>query len=83
MTKFESTDRIKKIKRHKSQTSVIYIRVSSQEQIDNFSIPTQIKQCRDYLKAQDINEVGIFIEEGESAKSSNRTQLQNLLYLHT
>lgn len=80
MTKFESTPRNTSIKRLPVKTAVIYIRVSSQEQVDNFSIPTQIKQCQAYLKAEGIKEVGLFIEEGESAKSSYRTQLQNLLY---
>lgn len=80
MSKFESTEKLKRIKRHPVQTAVVYIRVSSQEQIDNFSIPTQIKLCREFLKEEKIKEVGIFIEEGESAKTSQRTQLQNLLY---
>lgn len=83
MTKYKSTPRNKKLKRLEERTAAIYIRVSSMQQIENFSIPTQVKACREYLKKEKLREVGIFVEKGESAKSSDRTELQNLLYFIT
>ena len=77
---YNSTDRTKKLPRYAERTAVIYIRVSSQQQVENFSIPTQIESCKKYLNDEKLREVGMFVEEGESAKTSDRTQLQNLLY---
>ncbi len=74
-----STYKDTKIKRLPNKTAVIYARVSSTEQIKNFSIRTQLKECRNFLQNHDISEVAVFIEQGESAKSANRTQFQNLL----
>lgn len=68
ITKYTSTDKGLSIPRYAERTAAIYIRVSSDEQVDNFSIPTQIKDCRKYLDREKIKEIGIFVEEGESAK---------------
>ncbi len=77
--KFSSTDHKENIARLPDRTVAIYVRVSHSSQIDNFSIPTQIQECREYIRKEKLKEVGIFIEEGESAKTSDRTQLSNLL----
>src|SRR5690606_41499269 len=82
-TKYESTERNIKIERSPLTTGAIYIRVSDQKQVDKYSIPTQIKECREYFKKNHIQEVAIFIEEGETAKTSDRTQLKNLLHFVT
>lgn len=74
-----STDKNIKIKRLDSKTAVLYVRVSSQDQVNNYSIPTQLKECRLYLEKYNIEEVGVFIEKGESAKSAHRTEFQNLV----
>ncbi len=74
-----STNKETKIKRLPQKTAVIYARVSSLEQVNNFSIRTQLKECRNFLQSHHISEVGVFIEKGESAKSANRTQFQNLI----
>lgn len=76
---YNSTSKDKRIKRSAHETAVLYIRVSSKDQINNFSIPTQLKECRAYLTRNNIEEVGVFIEKGESAKTAYRTQFQNLL----
>lgn len=78
--KYESTDKDKRISRLPTKTAAIYVRVSSKEQVDNYSIPTQLTEIRKYLEQNKIVEVGSFIEEGESAKTANRTQLLNLLH---
>ncbi len=77
--KYLSTDKNTKIKRLDSKTAVLYVRVSSQNQVNNYSISTQLKECRSYLQKHNIKEVGVFIEKGESAKSALRTEFQNLV----
>lgn len=76
---YTSTDKNIKLQKLESKTAVIYVRVSSQEQVNNFSIRTQIKECTEYLERNKITQVGLFVEEGESAKTANRTQFQNLI----
>lgn len=79
LEEYISTDENLKLIRYPERTGVIYIRVSSQQQVDNFSIPTQIEHCRRYFEREKIREVGIFIEKGESAKTTDRTELAHLL----
>ena len=59
--------------------AVVYIRVSTKEQTDNLSLPTQLRACEEYCRRQGYEVLERFHEEGESAKSTDRSQLQNLL----
>src|SRR5438046_10647234 len=60
--------------------AVIYLRVSSEEQVDNFSLNTQEDICRKEAVKRGYEIVEIFREEGKSAKSIlGRTKLINLL----
>lgn len=59
--------------------AVIYIRVSTKEQTENLSLSTQLKACEEYCQRQGFEVLAHFREEGESAKSADRTELQNLL----
>jgi len=59
--------------------AVIYCRVSTKEQVSNFSLPTQRKVCEEYCKREGIEVSKVFIEEGESAKTTDRPMLQELL----
>src|SRR5258708_5534386 len=59
--------------------AVIYCRVSTKEQTQNLSLPTQERQCRMYCEQNGFSVERVFIEEGESAKTTNRPQFQNLL----
>jgi site-specific DNA recombinase len=59
--------------------AVIYVRVSTKEQTENLSLPTQLRACEEYCRRQGYEIVERFHEEGESAKSIDRSQLQNLL----
>lgn len=61
------------------QRAVIYCRVSTKEQLANLSIPVQQRACMDYCAYQGIEVDKVFIEEGESAKTADRTQLKELL----
>ena len=59
--------------------AVIYVRVSTKEQTENLSLPTQLKACEEYCERQGFKIVVRFREEGESAKTADRTELQKLL----
>lgn len=59
--------------------AVIYVRVSTKEQTENLSLPTQLRACEEYCRRQGYEVIERFHEEGESAKTTDRSQLQNLL----
>src|SRR6185436_15283384 len=58
--------------------AVIYVRVSTKEQTENLSLPTQLKACEAYCQRQGFHVLARFREEGESAKTADRTELQKL-----
>lgn len=58
---------------------VIYCRVSSKDQVEGTSLDSQELACRDYARRHGIEVVQVFVEEGESAKFADRTQLLELL----
>ncbi|MGE5541350.1 MAG: recombinase family protein [Bacillota bacterium] len=60
-------------------TGVVYCRVSSQEQVAGTSLAMQERSCREYARREGIEVVGCFVEEGESAKTANRTEFQKAL----
>jgi site-specific DNA recombinase len=63
-----------------NKKAVIYCRVSTKEQVDDGnSLVTQEKFCREYALVNGFDIVEVFIEQGESAKTANRTQLKKLL----
>ena len=59
--------------------AVIYIRVSTKEQTENLSLPTQLRACEEYCRREGFDVLERFKEEGESAKTADRTELQRLL----
>jgi site-specific DNA recombinase len=59
--------------------AVIYVRVSTKEQTENLSLPTQLRACEEYCRRQGYEILERFHEEGESAKTTDRCQLQALL----
>src|SRR4051812_29086669 len=59
--------------------AVIYVRVSTKEQTENLSLATQLKACENYCERQGFQVLARFREEGESAKTADRTELQKLL----
>ena len=50
--------------------AIIYCRVSSKEQTLNLSLPVQEDQCRAFCKLNGWEVDHVFIERGESAKTS-------------
>ncbi|PIP56716.1 hypothetical protein COX05_01550 [candidate division WWE3 bacterium CG22_combo_CG10-13_8_21_14_all_39_12] len=59
--------------------AVIYTRVSSAEQVENTSLDSQEKSCRAYAQQQGYEVVGVYREEGESAKVANRPKLIEMM----
>lgn len=61
--------------------AVIYIRVSTDDQVRGTSLDTQTKACLEYAKKQglQVSLDNIYREEGESAKFENRPELLKML----
>ncbi|RHW37287.1 recombinase family protein [Neobacillus notoginsengisoli] len=57
----------------------LYIRVSTQEQVDNSSIETQKEKLEAYCKAKDWVVYDTYIDPGYSGSNLNRPDLQRLL----
>ena len=53
--------------------AVIYVRVSTKEQTENLSLPTQLRACEEYCRRQGYEVLERFHEEGESAKTADRS----------
>lgn len=58
---------------------VIYVRVSSGDQVAGTSLSSQEAQCRAYCREKGIEVRMVFREEGESAKTADRTELLRAL----
>jgi site-specific DNA recombinase len=59
--------------------AVIYVRVSDPRQAENLSLATQLRTCEEYCRRQGFEVLERFKEQGESAKTADRTELQKLL----
>lgn len=57
------------------QKGIIYVRVSSDEQIKGMSLDFQKQDCKKYAKEKEIEIIQIYEERGESAKFANRPKL--------
>ena len=63
-----------------TKQAVIYLRVSTEEQVDNFSLDTQEKICKQEAERRKMSVVKTFKEEGRSAKNiSGRPALIEML----
>ena len=70
---------MKKVKKSELSTAVIYTRVSSKDQLEGYSLESQEKVCRDFAVKQNLEVLKVFREEGESAKTADRTQLRVMM----
>ena len=59
--------------------AIFYVRVSSEGQIDNTSIDTQLDRGRAYAISQGWTLDRIFIDGGESGKSTDRKHFQKMI----
>jgi len=63
-----------------NKKAVIYCRVSTREQVEEGnSLVTQEKICKEYALKNSYDIAHIFVEQGESAKTADRTELKKLL----
>src|SRR3989344_3303368 len=63
-------------KTEKARRGIIYVRVSSDEQVNGTSLDDQEARCIKYCQENDIEIMGEpFRDEGQSAKSANRPKL--------
>jgi site-specific DNA recombinase len=58
--------------------AVIYTRISTSEQVENHSLDTQLSACLEYCQREGLDVDSVFREEGESAKTSDRPELQKM-----
>ncbi len=63
----------------KDHSCIIYTRVSSQDQLKGFSLESQEKICREYAAKNNLTVLKLFREEGQSAKNTDRTELQEMM----
>ena len=62
------------------QRAIAYTRVSSQRQVDEGnSLSVQKKHILEYAEKNGFEIMKFFVEQGESAKNTQRTQLQAML----
>jgi site-specific DNA recombinase len=59
--------------------AVIYTRVSTDEQVTNLSLPTQQERSRKFCAANGWAVVKVFVDEGKSAKTTNRAAFQEMI----
>jgi site-specific DNA recombinase len=59
--------------------AVLYCRVSTTEQTKNLSLSTQEKACREYCERNGYDVDRVFVDAGESAKSTDRPEFLRLL----
>ena len=59
---------------------LLYARVSTDKHAQkDLSIPAQIEAMKDHVKKNNWKVVGNFIDEGESARTTNRPELKRLI----
>lgn len=58
---------------------LIYLRVSDEKQIENFSLDNQFDYCKKYAENKGYEVLKVFREEGKSARNLKRPELQSLL----
>src|SRR5581483_3949817 len=62
-----------------NKKAYVYLRVSSEEQVSNFSLDNQQDYCLREAGRQEYEIIKVYREEGVSAKTLNRPQLLQLL----
>lgn len=70
-------------KRIDRPNAVVYCRVSTDEQVQNLSLPVQKQRTLAYCTHEGWPVVQVFRDEGESAKTTKREEFQRMLrYCH-
>lgn len=53
--------------------------MSTKEQVQNLSLPTQLRACREYCSREGLEVIEVFEDAGESAKTTDRPEFQRLI----
>ncbi len=59
--------------------AVLYLRVSTADQVQNLSLATQRDRCEEFCAREGYDVVEVFEERGESAKTADRTEFKRAL----
>ncbi|MFC1961275.1 recombinase family protein [Chloroflexota bacterium] len=70
--------RKKSHKKDKRMRYVAYVRVSSEEQVGNFSIDAQKRAIRTWVAAQDGVLMNVYVDEGHTGRTSQRPGFQQM-----
>ena len=57
----------------------IYVRVSSEEQVDGFSLSAQERFCKEFAQKRHFKVVGVYSDPGHSGKNDRRPGFQNMI----
>lgn len=61
------------------ELAAIYVHVSTDEQVEGFSIGAQLKALHEYPAKHGLTVVAEFVDEGESARTADRPQFQAMI----
>jgi site-specific DNA recombinase len=61
-----------------TQSAVIYVRVSSADQVKGYSLDVQERNCREWCKSHGVTVGNVFVDAGESAQTAKRTQFKEM-----
>ena len=67
------------MEQNQNKKAIIYCRVSTKEQVEGTSLDAQDSICRKYAERSGFEILKLFREEGESAKTADRTQLLKMM----
>lgn len=62
---------------------VLYLRVSTAEQVEGTSLETQERLSREYAARNSMEVAGVFTDRGESAKTTDRPEFQRMIRFAT
>jgi site-specific DNA recombinase len=66
-------------KKAKKKGAVVYCRVSTREQTENLSLTSQERISRQSIQEAGLEILDVFVDEGKSARTSNRPQFKRML----
>jgi len=61
------------------KTGILYCRVSSKDQVENTSLESQERYCREYAEKNSIRIFDVYVDKGESAKTADRTEFMKAI----
>ena len=69
----------KRTLRQHPNVGLVYLRVSTKEQLENLSMEVQESRCTEWCKAKGITIDAIFHDDGKSARTTSRPEFQKML----